>query len=64
VVAASYGGDRGHPIVLGRRAWTKIPDEGARALAPVLVPCDDLGAPGDIDVPEDLHGRVGGAGAE
>jgi CTP:molybdopterin cytidylyltransferase MocA len=64
VVAASYGGDRGHPLVLDRRLWARIPDEGARALEPVLVPCDDLGAPGDIDVPEDLRGRVGGAGAE
>ena len=26
--------------------------------------CDDLGAPGDVDVPEDLPGRVGDAGAE
>jgi hypothetical protein len=23
----------------------------------VLVPCDDLGAPGDIDLPEDLPER-------
>jgi CTP:molybdopterin cytidylyltransferase MocA len=64
VVAASYGGNRGHPIVLDRRIWEEIPDEGARAFEPVLIPCDDLGAPGDIDVPEDLPGRVGGAGAE
>ena len=64
IVAASYGGQRGHPLVLDRRLWTRIPDEGARALEPVLVPCDDLGAPGDIDVPEDLPGRVRGTGAE
>jgi len=64
VVAASYGGDRGHPVVLGRGAWAQIPDEGARALEPVLVPCDDLGAPGDIDVPDDFRGRVGEAGGE
>jgi hypothetical protein len=31
-----------------------VPDAGARALDPVLVPCDDLGAPGDIDLPNDL----------
>jgi CTP:molybdopterin cytidylyltransferase MocA len=49
LVAASYGGDRGHPIVIGRAAWTTIPDEGARALEPLLVPCDDLGPPGDVD---------------
>jgi CTP:molybdopterin cytidylyltransferase MocA/ribosomal protein S18 acetylase RimI-like enzyme len=49
VVAASYGGVRGHPVVLGRPAWRSVPDEGARALEPVLVACDDLGAPGDVD---------------
>jgi nicotine blue oxidoreductase len=54
VVAASYGGDRGHPVVLGRNAWASVPDEGMRALPAILVPCDDLGAPGDVDVPEDL----------
>ena len=49
VVAASYGGDRGHPVLLARSAWPAVPDEGARALDPVLVPCDDLGPPGDVD---------------
>jgi nicotine blue oxidoreductase len=54
VVAASYGGERGHPVVLGRNAWASVPDEGMRALPATLVPCDDLGAPGDVDVPEHL----------
>jgi nicotine blue oxidoreductase len=54
VLAASYGGQRGHPVVLSRAAWAGVPDEGARALEAVLVPCDDLGAPGDVDYPEDL----------
>ena len=54
VLAASYGGDRGHPVLLARAAWNRIPDEGARALTPVLVPCDDLGSPGDIDTAEDM----------
>ena len=58
VLAASYGGVRGHPVVLGRTAWDLVPDEGARALDPVLVPCDDLGDPGDVDRPEDLPGRL------
>jgi CTP:molybdopterin cytidylyltransferase MocA len=49
VAAASYGGDRGHPVFLARAAWAGIPDEGARALTPLLVPCDDLGPPGDVD---------------
>jgi CTP:molybdopterin cytidylyltransferase MocA len=53
VLAASYGGDRGHPVVLARPAWEGIPDEGARVLEPVLVPCDDLGPPGDVDYVDD-----------
>jgi CTP:molybdopterin cytidylyltransferase MocA len=57
VVAASYDGRRGHPIVLDRAVWASIPDEGARALEPVLVPCDDLGSPGDVDRPDDLPER-------
>ena len=57
VVAASYDGRRGHPIVLDRAVWASIPDEGARAFEPVLVPCDDLGAPGDVDRPDDLPER-------
>src|SRR5947209_5807216 len=39
VVAASYDGVRGHPIVLDRAVWQSIPDDGARALQPILVPC-------------------------
>jgi len=54
VVAASYAGARGHPLVLGRADWDAVPDEGLRELAVRLVPCDDLGSPGDIDMPEDL----------
>ena len=51
VLAASYGGERGHPVLLDRSVWQDVPDEGARALTPVLVPCDDLGSPGDVDYP-------------
>jgi CTP:molybdopterin cytidylyltransferase MocA len=54
VVAASYGGNRGHPLVLGREEWRDIPDEGLRDRPVRLVPCDDLGAPGDVDTPADL----------
>lgn len=54
VVAASYGGVRGHPVLAAREVWADVPDEGLRALEPRLVPCDDLGAPGDVDTPEDL----------
>ena len=54
VIAASYEGVRGHPVLLGRPMWGAVSDDGARVLAPVLVPCDDLGAPGDVDYPEQL----------
>jgi nicotine blue oxidoreductase len=54
VVAASYGGDRGHPLLAARAVWAEVPDEGLRVLEPRLVACDDLGAPGDVDTPEDL----------
>jgi nicotine blue oxidoreductase len=57
VLAASYGGERGHPVLIARAAWDTVPDEGARALAPLLVPCDDLGPPGDVDYPGDLPER-------
>jgi nicotine blue oxidoreductase len=57
VLAAGYGGERGHPVLLARAAWDDVPDEGARALAPQLVPCDDLGSPGDVDYPDDLPER-------
>ena len=55
VVAATYGGVRLHPVLLARSAWNRVPDEGARELPALLVPCDDLGAPGDVDRPEDVH---------
>jgi nicotine blue oxidoreductase len=54
IVAASYDGGRGHPLVLGRSKWSSIPDEGLRDRGVRLVACDDLGAPGDVDTPEDL----------
>jgi hypothetical protein len=34
--------------------WDRVPDDGGRGLEAVLVPCDDLGSPGDVDTPEDL----------
>jgi len=50
VAAASYDGTRDHPVALDRSAWSDVPDEGGRALEPVLVDCSDLRAPGDHDV--------------
>ncbi|MDX6543390.1 MAG: hypothetical protein QOK32_993 [Gaiellaceae bacterium] len=65
VLAASYGGVRGHPVLLARAAWAAVPNEGARALEPQLVPCDDLGAPGDVDTADDLQvGRFDAPPAE
>ncbi len=58
LVAASYNGARGHPLLLARAAWADVPDEGLRDRDPRLVPCDDLGAPGDVDVPADLPERL------
>jgi len=54
-VAASYLGKRGHPLVVGRDDWATVPNEGLRTLPARLVPCDDLGAPGDVDTPDDLN---------
>ncbi len=58
VLAASYRGVRLHPVLLAREAWSRIPDEGARTLGAVLVACNDLEPPGDVDfaaeVPESL----------
>jgi CTP:molybdopterin cytidylyltransferase MocA len=61
IVAASYSGDRGHPVVIARAAWSSIPDEGARALTPLLVPCDDLGSPGDRDFADEKRRETGPA---
>lgn len=57
VVAASYGAARGHPLVLGRTEWPDVPDPGLHGRPVRLVPCDDLGSPGDVDTPEDLASR-------
>jgi nicotine blue oxidoreductase len=51
IVAATYDGTRNHPVVLARATWAAVPDEGARALEPLLVDCSDLEPPGDVDVP-------------
>jgi len=49
VAAASYDGSRSHPVALDRSVWDAVPDEGGRALDPVLVDCSDLRPPGDRD---------------
>jgi nicotine blue oxidoreductase len=55
IVAASYAGTRGHPLLVARAAWGRVPVEGLRSIEPRLVPCDDLGFPGDVDTPADLE---------
>jgi CTP:molybdopterin cytidylyltransferase MocA len=50
VVAAAYGRQRLHPVLLARAAWPRVPAEGARGLEARLVDCDDLTPPGDVDV--------------
>jgi CTP:molybdopterin cytidylyltransferase MocA len=57
IVAATYGGIRLHPLLVARSAWADVPDAGLRGVAATEVPCDDLGAPGDVDVPADLPER-------
>jgi molybdenum cofactor cytidylyltransferase len=59
---ATYGGRPGHPVVLGHELFDRLRDvtgdHGARNLllsvAPVEVPCDDLGGGEDVDTPEQL----------
>ncbi len=58
VVAATYGGTRLHPVLLDRDAWGLVPDEGAKSLDAVLVPCDDLGPPGDVDFADEMPERL------
>jgi CTP:molybdopterin cytidylyltransferase MocA len=57
VVAATYGGQRLHPVLLTRAVWQRVPDAGARELPALLVPCDDLPPPGDVDFADDLPER-------
>jgi CTP:molybdopterin cytidylyltransferase MocA len=58
VVAATYGETRLHPVLLDREAWSLVPDEGAKSLDAVLVPCDDLGPPGDVDFTDEVPERL------
>ena len=58
VVAATYGGTRLHPVLLAREAWAGIPDDGAKTLDAVLVPCDDLSPPGDVDFADEVPERL------
>ena len=65
VAVATYAGKRRNPVLLARSTWPEVSelavgDQGARPYlaahpeAITAVPCDDLGAPDDIDTPADL----------
>jgi CTP:molybdopterin cytidylyltransferase MocA len=67
---ATYGGRRGHPVLLGRRHWAGVAeaavgDEGARPYLRrqgndvVEVPCDGTGDPVDVDTPEAARAVLG-----
>jgi molybdenum cofactor cytidylyltransferase len=59
---ATYDGERGNPVLLGREHWPEAialsGDEGARVLlrrhGGIAVPCGDAGAAADVDTPQDL----------
>src|SRR5262245_9872859 len=62
LAAASYGGELGHPVLLGRDHWpgvieAAVGDRGARPYLRAhrdllaLVPCDDVASGEDIDTP-------------
>jgi CTP:molybdopterin cytidylyltransferase MocA len=55
VVAATYGGQRLHPVLIDRSAWREVPDEGLRNVPAAAVECGDLAPPGDVDSPADLR---------
>ncbi|SFS50860.1 nucleotidyltransferase family protein [Saccharopolyspora flava] len=64
LAAASHGGRRSHPVLLGRAHWTGAAasasgDAGARDYlrqrTVTMVSCDDVSEGFDVDQPEDLH---------
>ena len=63
LAVATYGGERGNPVLLARSLWPEAHeltgDVGARVLMqrhPVTeVACDDTGSPRDVDTPADLE---------
>ncbi|MER5784939.1 NTP transferase domain-containing protein [Streptomyces mobaraensis] len=70
LVAASYAGRRGHPVLFASPHWAGVAasatgDRGARAYlrahaaAVTAVACDDVADPDDIDAPADLLRLLG-----
>jgi CTP:molybdopterin cytidylyltransferase MocA len=65
LAVATYAGERGHPVLLGRDHWARVAasargDDGARAYLAgrpdevVEVDCTGTGVPTDVDLPTDL----------
>jgi CTP:molybdopterin cytidylyltransferase MocA len=63
LAAATYGGKRGHPVLIGREHWSGVHelaegDQGARAYLRrhdvVEIACEDVADGQDVDRPEDL----------
>jgi CTP:molybdopterin cytidylyltransferase MocA len=67
LAVATYGGERGNPVLLAREHWDEAMaltgDEGARVLLrrheALDVPCDGTGSPNDVDTPADLAALEG-----
>lgn len=63
LAVATYGGERGNPVLIGRELWPEAlalqGDEGARQIMRrhqvVEVDCSGTGRPADIDEPADLE---------
>jgi CTP:molybdopterin cytidylyltransferase MocA len=64
LLAATYGGQRLHPVLVAREAWAGVPDEGLRSLPVEPVPCDDLTPPGDVDFADEIPERLKPPNAE
>jgi CTP:molybdopterin cytidylyltransferase MocA len=64
MLAATYGGVRLHPVLLGRELWSQVPDQGARALPAREIACDDLDPPGDVDFADEIPERLKPPNAE
>jgi CTP:molybdopterin cytidylyltransferase MocA len=69
LAVATYGGTRGHPVLIGRALFSEAMrmtgDQGARTLLaayPVVeVPCDGTGEATDVDTRADLAALEGGS---
>ena len=54
LVAASYAGGRGHPLVVARELWERGAGRRPARLRPAARPLRRPRRPGDVDRPEDL----------